>query len=117
MSDRPSISVFFKLNKNTDALTDVKVCSRNTCKADFYSAVIALTCKIMEQDFTERRDKLQEEIDQISRTIQSSTGRGNVTMTDDLKKIIMTYGSVNKALKAQADMQEQKEKLEKKGAE
>lgn len=70
--------------------------------------------KIMEQDFTERRDKLKDEIDQISRTIQSSTGRGNVTMTDDLKKLIMTYGSVNKALKAQADMQEQKEKLEKK---
>lgn len=69
--------------------------------------------KIMEQDFTERRDKLQEEIDQISRGIQSSTGRSNVTVDDDLKKLIMTYGSVNKALKAQSDMIEQKEKLEK----
>lgn len=70
--------------------------------------------KIMEQDFTERRDKLQEEIDQISRGIQSSTNRSNVTLNDELKKLIMTYGSVNKALKAQSDMLEQKEKLEKK---
>ena len=70
--------------------------------------------KIMEQDFTERRDQLQEEIDQISRSIQSSASRSNASLDDDLKKLIMTYGSVNKALKAQSDMLEQKEKLEKK---
>lgn len=50
MSERPSISIFFKLNKNTEALTDVKVLSKNTSKADFYSAVIAFICQIMEQD-------------------------------------------------------------------
>lgn len=51
MNDRPSISIFFKINKNTDALTDVKVCSQNACEADLYSAVIALVCQLMKQDF------------------------------------------------------------------
>ncbi len=70
--------------------------------------------KIMEEDFQERRNKLQEEIDKFSKDIKSSTNRSNVTIDDDLKKLILTYGSVNKALKAQSDMLEEKEKLEKK---
>ena len=68
--------------------------------------------KIMEQDFTERRDQLQEEIDAIKARIQSSVGRSNVNITDGLKKLILTYGSINKALKAQEALQEQKEKVE-----
>lgn len=70
--------------------------------------------KIMEQDFKERRDRLQEEIDRISGTIQNSTHRSNINIDDGLKKLILTHGSINKALKAQSAIQEQKEKLEKK---
>lgn len=69
---------------------------------------------LMEQNFSERRDQLQEEIDNISRSINSSRGRSNASIDDDLKKLIMRYGSVNKALHAQEKLQEQKEKAEKK---
>lgn len=69
--------------------------------------------KIMEQDFTQRRDQLQQEIDTLKGRIQSSTGRSGAVVDDDLKKLIMTYGSINKALKAQSDLEEQKEKLNK----
>ena len=70
--------------------------------------------KIMEEDFTQRRDQLQEEIDTIKGRINSSRGRSNVALEDDLKKLILQYGSLNKALKAQEQLQTQQEKLKQK---
>lgn len=69
--------------------------------------------KIMEQDFRERRDQLQEEIDTIKSGIQNSRN-SNGTMDDAIKGLILKYGSLNKALKAESSLQEQKEKTKKK---
>ena len=69
--------------------------------------------KVMEQDFRERRDQLQQEIDTISSRIQNSRS-SNGSMSDDMKILILKYGSLNKALKAESDLQEQKEKTKKK---
>lgn len=69
--------------------------------------------KIMEQDFRERRDQLQQEIDTVSSRIQNSRS-SNGSMSDDMKALILKYGSLNKALKAESDLQEQKEKTKKK---
>lgn len=70
--------------------------------------------KLMEKDFAERRDNLEEEINNIASNIKSSRGSSNATVDDDLKKLIMKYGSVNKAVRALSKLQEQKEKAEKK---
>ena len=69
--------------------------------------------KIMEQDFRERRDQLQQEIDTISSRIQNSRSSSG-SMSDDMKVLILKYGSLNKALKIESDLQEQKEKTKKK---
>lgn len=70
--------------------------------------------KLMEKNFSERRDKLEEELNNIASNIKTSRGSSNAVVDDDLKKLIMKYGSVNKAVKAQSKLQEQKEKAEKK---
>lgn len=67
--------------------------------------------KIMEEDFQQRRDQLKEEIDTISRNITSSRRSSNASLDDDLKALILQYGSINKALKAQEQLQAQQEKL------
>lgn len=70
--------------------------------------------KIMEDDFTKRRDQLQEEIDTIKGRIQNSKSRSSVSLDDDLKNLILQYGTLNKALKAQEQLQQQKEKTQQK---
>ena len=70
--------------------------------------------KLMEKNFSERRDELEEELNNIASNIKTSRGSSNAVVDDDLKKLIMKYGSVNKAIKAQSKLQEQKEKAEKK---
>lgn len=56
--------------------------------------------KIMEQDFMERRDQLKEEIDFVLGKINSSPKQSNVSIDDDLKQLILEYGSINKAFEA-----------------
>ena len=70
--------------------------------------------KLMEKNFSERRDKLEEKLNEITSNIRTSRGSSNAVVDDDLKKLIMKYGSINKAVKAQSKLQEQKEKAEKK---
>ena len=70
--------------------------------------------KVMEQDFRERRDQLQEELDVIKGRIEDSVVGHKDSMPDYLKNLILRYGSLNKALKAENDLQEQKAKIEKK---
>lgn len=69
--------------------------------------------KVMEQDFRERRDQLQEEIDTIKGRIENSRSSSG-SVTDEQKNLILRYGSLNQALKAENDLQEQKRKTEKK---
>ena len=67
--------------------------------------------KVMEQDFRERRDQLQEEIDTIKSRIQNSRS-SNGHLEDELVNLMMRYGSLNHALHEQAQLQSKKEKLQ-----
>ena len=67
--------------------------------------------KIMEQNFTERRDKLQEEINTIKDRIQNSRGSSS-SYEEPLVQLIAKYGSLNHALHEQERLQTQKEKTE-----
>ena len=69
--------------------------------------------KIMEEDFSRRKDQLQEEIDTIKSRIQNSTRSSNVNLTDEQKALIMKYGTLNKALKAHQSLVEEGDKLDK----
>ena len=71
--------------------------------------------KIMEQDFTERRDQLQQEIETIQSRIQNSRN-SNISngLEQNLAQLMMRYGSLNHALHEQSRLQEEKEKTEKK---
>ena len=67
--------------------------------------------KIMEQDFRERRDQLQEEIDTIKGRIQNSRSSSG-HLEDELANLMMRYGSLNHALHEQSQLQSKKEKLQ-----
>lgn len=67
--------------------------------------------KIMEQDFKERRDKLQEEIDTIKGRVQNSRS-SNGHLEDELTNLIMRYGSLNHALHEQEQLQSKQKKLQ-----
>lgn len=69
--------------------------------------------KIMEKNFQERQEKLEEEIDNVKSSISSSRGRSEATLDEDLKELILKYGSVKKAMHAQSKLQEEKDKLKK----
>lgn len=64
--------------------------------------------KTMEKDFTERRDRLEEEINDILNGIKSSRNGSGAVIDDTLKSVIMKYGSVNKAIRALGKLQDQK---------
>jgi hypothetical protein len=64
--------------------------------------------KIMEQNHRDRKAKLEEEIDKIKGSITSSRKSSNTDVDDDLKSIILTHGSVSKALKEEASLQEKR---------
>ena len=67
--------------------------------------------KIMEQNFTKRRDKLQEEINTIKDRIQNSRSSSS-SYEEPLVQLIAKYGSLNHALHEQERLQTQKEKTE-----
>lgn len=70
---------------------------------------------VMEQDFTERRDQLRQEIETIQSRIQNSRSSNTTnTFMTDIAEIMMKYGSLNHALHEQSRLQEEKEKTEKK---
>lgn len=68
--------------------------------------------KIMEKDFTERRDKLEQEIDDIKNKIKSSRPSSNSTLEDDLKSLILTYGGVNQAIREESKLADKQRKAE-----
>lgn len=70
--------------------------------------------KLMEKDFGERRDELGEEIKDIKSGIKTSRQASHAAIDNDLKKLIMKYGSVHKAVHAQQKLEEQKDKASKK---
>ena len=105
-------------NKMLGLMTQVETESRNLDRllgrVDEDTKQSLIFGKIMEQDFQERRDQLKQEIDTISQRINSSRSRSNVSLEDDLKALILQYGSLNKALKAEEQLQAQKEKTKQK---
>lgn len=70
--------------------------------------------KIMEKDFTERRDELEQEIDEIKSRIKSSRSSSNTTLEDNLKSLILTYGSVNQAIREESKLADKQQKAEEK---
>lgn len=68
--------------------------------------------KLMEQDFAKRKSQLQQEIDVIKNSIDSSRSSSHADLTENQKALILKYGSLTKALKAQETLQQEKGKLD-----
>lgn len=66
--------------------------------------------KLMLQDFTERKEALEKEVNSITSSIKNSR-TSNGTVDDDLKALILKYGSVNKVIEAQSKLEETKNKI------
>lgn len=106
-------------NKMLGLMSQVEQESRNLDRllgrADEDTKQSLIYGKIMEQNFRERREQLREEIANIKSNIQSSRiSIAPEEMSEEIKGLILKYGTVNKALKEASDLQEQKEKTEKK---
>jgi hypothetical protein len=70
--------------------------------------------KVMEQDFRERRDQLQQEIDSIKSRIQDSRSSDAGAGTEELQKLLLKHGSISQAIADLKDVQKEKEKAEQK---
>lgn len=68
--------------------------------------------KIMEKDFTERKDRLEQEIEDIKNKIKSSRSASNATLEDTLKSLILKYGSVNQAIREESKLTSRWQKAE-----
>ena len=68
--------------------------------------------RIMEKDFRERRASLEEQINNIRGQIESSRNASNAELDDELKSLIIRYGSVTQALREESDLKEKKKKAE-----
>ncbi len=73
--------------------------------------------KLMEQNFRERKDKLEREAEDIKSKIRTSRASTSGGVDEDLKGLILEYGSVGQAIKEENKLREKKEKAEKKVAE
>lgn len=69
--------------------------------------------KIMEQDFRERRDQLQEEIGSIKGGIKNSrNSTASKSFEDNVSELMMKYGSLNHAIQSLAELQKRRAKVE-----
>lgn len=73
--------------------------------------------KIMKEDFKERRDELEQQIESIKGKIKSSRSASKVDLDEDAKTLIMEYGSLRQALKEEEKLSEKQQKTEEKIAE
>ena len=73
--------------------------------------------KIMKEDFKERRDELEQQIESIKGKIKSSRSSSKVDLDEDAKALIMEYGSLRQALKEEEKLSEKQKKTEEKIAE
>lgn len=74
--------------------------------------------KIMEQDFRERRDQLQEEINAIKGSIQNSRGSNiSSSFEENVAQIMLKYGSLNHAIQSLDALQKRRAKVEQQVAE
>ena len=74
--------------------------------------------KIMEEDFRERRDQLQEEIDAIKGDIQNSrSSNTSGSFEENIAQIMLKYGSLNHAIQSLAELQKRRAKVEQQVAE
>ena len=70
--------------------------------------------KVMEQDFRERRDQLQQEIDTLKSNIQNSRAGSMGAVSEELEKLLLKHGSVSQAMADLKDTQKEKEKAKQK---
>lgn len=73
--------------------------------------------KIMQEDFKERKDGLEQQVDAIKGKIKSSRSSSNVNLDEEAKALIMEYGSLRQALKEEEKLSEKQKKTEEKIAE
>ena len=69
--------------------------------------------KMMEKNFQERRDALEQEINRIKGEIKNSRGASRANLEEDLKSLIIKYGSIKQAMHAEESLRSKKEKAEK----
>lgn len=69
--------------------------------------------KMMEKNFQERRDALEQEINRIKGEIKNSRSASRVNLEEDLKSLIIKYGSLKQAMHAEESLRSKKEKAEK----
>lgn len=70
--------------------------------------------KLMEKDFTERKEKLTQEINDIKAKIAESRAASGAPVNEDVKRLIAEHGSITAALHNREKLLEAKEKAEKK---
>lgn len=70
--------------------------------------------KLMEKDFTERRDKLNEEIDGIKSHIAISASSNSANLDDEATAVLRNYGSFQNAFHEHEKLENKKEKLKEK---
>lgn len=65
--------------------------------------------KMMEKNFKERKEALEEEIDRVKGKIQTSRGASQAGLTEELKSLIIKHGSLKQAMKAEDSLLSKKE--------
>lgn len=70
--------------------------------------------KVMEQDFRERKDQLQQEIDTLKSNIQNSRAGSTGAVSEELERLLLKHGSISQAMADLKDIQKEKEKAEQK---
>ena len=66
--------------------------------------------KIMEEDFTQRKNQLEGEINDIKGQIKNSRQASGTTLGEDLKALIVKHGTIGNAIKAYDKLNNQREK-------
>ena len=66
--------------------------------------------KLMEEDFTERRNQLEGELNNLKSSIQNSKQSSGTTLDESLKALIMKHGTVGNAINAFNKLNAQKDK-------
>lgn len=69
--------------------------------------------KMMEKNFAERKEALEQEINRVKGEIKNSRGASMAELEEDLKSLIIKYGSIKQAMHAEESLKDKKEKAEK----
>jgi len=72
--------------------------------------------KIMQRNFTERHDKLEQEIETLRGKIKTSKRSNFSDLTEEQKNLVLEYGSLENALKKRQAIEEKKKEVEERRA-